>query len=227
MSDLWRRQSALEGRSPCLLVIPRSSVTKWWRSPVVVRLRPPRSCWTSRTSPARAIRCIAPTSRKALLRWPRASKRSPKRGLPGAGNCPTSSLRSDANPTGVLPANADTARLPTAEGRLCAVKDCCPKRISDSPVGSPMRHSRAVAALPMAIRRRKPKTGLGGHSDTASGVRLTHACRGTCRTASHPRRLAAFREPAAAQEVPVASPAEDEYAFTACRADLHVSRGGP
>lgn len=46
-SDLWRRGSLLEGCSSCLPLIPRSSVTTWWRSPVAARLPSPRSPRTS------------------------------------------------------------------------------------------------------------------------------------------------------------------------------------
>lgn len=86
----------------------------------MVRLRSPRSC-RNRFLPAP----FAASNRRRGWRRSRVARghrSDPQRGLPGVGTRPASPFRRDANPTGVLTAIADTARLPTAEGRLCAVK---------------------------------------------------------------------------------------------------------
>ena len=58
----------------------------------------------------------------------------------------------------------------TAEGKLyaCMVKDCYSNRIVGYSLDSRMKASLAVAALSMAIQRRKPQAGLVVHSDRGS-----------------------------------------------------------
>jgi putative transposase len=61
----------------------------------------------------------------------------------------------------------------TAEGKLyaCMVKDCYSNRIVGYSLDSRMKASLAVAALSMAIQRRKPQAGLVVHSDRGSQFR--------------------------------------------------------
>jgi putative transposase len=62
----------------------------------------------------------------------------------------------------------------TAEGKLyaCMVKDCYSNRIVGYSLDSRMKASLAVAALSMAIQRRKPQAGLVVHSDRGQPISL-------------------------------------------------------